>query len=245
MGETGSADDLPAGVRAFVDAAVSHLGPTLRAAVLFGSGAEGRLRATSDVNLLLVLRTFDVERIDNLREPLRLAELGARLAPMFVLDSELPAAASAFAVKFMDIAHRRRVLHGEDPFVSFAVPRAASIARLRQVLLNLLLRLRQRYASQSLHDDRLALVLADVAGPLRAAAATLLTLEGGAPTAPREALEAVARSLGGASFEPVLRLLSQVRETGAAPAGAARDATLALLELIPRILARAGKLDEP
>ena len=106
MGETGSADDLPAGVRAFVDAAVSHLGPTLRAAVLFGSGAEGRLRATSDVNLLLVLRTFDVERIDNLREPLRLAELGARLAPMFVLDSELPAAASAFAVKFMDIGDK-------------------------------------------------------------------------------------------------------------------------------------------
>jgi len=86
-------------------------------------------------------------------------------------------------------------------------------------------------------------VLADVAGPLRAAAATLLTLEGATAPAPREALEAVARDLGDAAFEPALRLLSQVRETGAAPDGAARDATLALLELVPRMLQRAAKLD--
>jgi predicted nucleotidyltransferase len=244
MGETGGAADLPAGVTAFVEAAVAALGPTVRAVVLFGSAAEGRLRATSDVNLLLVLRTFDVDRIDKLREPLRLAELGARVAPMFVLDSELPAAATAFAVKFMDIAHRRRVLYGEDPFLSISVPRAASIARLRQVLLNLLLRLRQRYASQSQNENRLALVLADVAGPLRAAAATLLILEGAPSRAPREALEEICRSLGGANLGPALRVLSQARETGTAAVGGARDATLALLDLIPRILARAAKLDQ-
>src|SRR5205807_1909594 len=98
----------------------------LRSVVLFGSAAEGRLRATSDVNLLFVLRTFDLDGVDKLREPLRLAEIGARIAPMFLLESELQAAATAFAVKFTDIAHRRRVLHGDDPFVSLAVPRAAA-----------------------------------------------------------------------------------------------------------------------
>ncbi len=136
------------------------------------------------------------------------------------------------------------MLHGDDPFVSLAVPRAAAITRLRQVLLNLLLRLRQRYALLSAPEDRLALVLADVAGPLRAAAVTLLTLEGETAPPPREALETVAKSLAGAASEPALRLLSRIRETGLAPAGAARDATIVLLDLIPRMLARAGKLAE-
>ena len=62
------------------------------------------------------------------------------------------------------------------------------------MLLNLLLRLRERYVSLSLDEDRLALVLANSAGPLRAAAATLLALEGQPRMAPREALDAFAKT---------------------------------------------------
>jgi len=242
MGETGAASDLPAGLSVFVEAAITALGPTLRSAVLFGSAAEGRLRPTSDVNVILVLRAFDIDRVDQLREPLRLAAVAARVAPMFVLESELEAAESAFAVKFMDIGHRRRVLYGDDPFAALAIPRAASIARLRQVLLNLLLRLRERYVSLSLREDRLALVLANMTGPLRAAAASLLALEGQPHMAPREALQALAHATDGPRFDETLRVLSQMRETGAAAPGAARETTIALLDLIPRMLARAAKL---
>ena len=242
MGDAEARGDLPPGLQAFVEAAVAALGPTLRAAVLFGSAAEGRLRPTSDVNLMLVLRAFDVARMDALREPLRLATVGLHLAPMLILEEEIELAAAAFAMKFMDIGRRHRVLFGDDPFASLAVPRAAAVTRLRQVLLNLLLRLRERYASESLHEERLALVLADVAGPLRAAAATLLTLEGEAAPAPREALERVTASLGGEAFGPALRVISEVRETGRAAPGAAREATLALLDLISRMLSRTSKL---
>ena len=243
MGEPGVATDLPAGLGAFVEAAVTTLGPTLRSVVLFGSAADGRMRATSDVNLMLVLRAFDAARIDQLREPLQLAITGMRLAPMFVLESELEAAQTAFAMKFMDIGHRHRVLHGDDPFAAIEVPRAAAITRLRQVLLNLLLRLRERYASQSLNEARFALLLAEFAGPLRAAAATLLTLEGDAtPPPPREALELVARAESGDGITPTLALLSHVRQTGEVTPGTTRDAALALLDLIPRMLARASRL---
>jgi len=242
MGETGAASDLPAGLGVFVEAAIAALGPTLRSVVLFGSAAEGRLRPTSDVNVILVLRAFDIDRMDALREPLQLAAVAARVTPMFVLESELEAAESAFAVKFTDIGHRRRVLYGDDPFATLAIPRAASIARLRQVLLNLLLRLRERYVSLSLREERLALVLANVAGPLRAAAVSLLALEGQPHMAPREALQAVARSAGEQTFDAALQVLSQARESGTAPPGAARAALIALLDLIPRMLARAAKL---
>ena len=242
MGEKGADSDLPAGLGVFVEAAVAALGPTLRSVVLFGSAAEGRLRPTSDVNLLLVLRAFEIDRMDKLREPLRVAAIGARVAPMFVLESELGAAEAAFAVKFMDIGHRRRVLHGDDPFAALEIPRAASVARLRQVFLNLLLRLRERYVSLSQREDRLALVLANMAGPLRAAASSLLALEGRPHMAPREALEAVVSQTGDQRFAAGLRVLSQARETGVAPPGAARETTIALLDLIPLMLERAGKL---
>jgi hypothetical protein len=242
MGDAEPKGDLPPGLQAFVDAAIAALGPTLRAVVLFGSGAEGRLRATSDVNLMLVLRAFDIARMDALREPLRLATAGLHLAPMLILEQELEIAATAFAMKFMDIGRRHRVLFGDDPFASLVVPRAAAVTRLRQVLLNLLLRLRERYASESSNEERLALVLASVAGPLRTAAATLLTLEGDAAPAPREALERVTASLGGEAFAPALRVISEVRETGRAAPGAARQATLALLELISQMLARTLRL---
>ena len=50
-------------------AAQAALGEQLVSMVLYGSGAEGRLRATSDVNIILVLSTFDPERLAQLRDP--------------------------------------------------------------------------------------------------------------------------------------------------------------------------------
>src|SRR5215210_4126455 len=105
----------------FVEEAQRVFDHDLRAVVLYGSGAEGKLRATSDVNLLLVLSAFEQKRADQLREPLRLAQAAIRLRAMFLLESELQPAISAFAVKFGDIIRRRRVLYGDDPFAGVSV----------------------------------------------------------------------------------------------------------------------------
>src|SRR5947208_706963 len=98
--------DVAQGLEGFVAAAKEALGDDLVAAVLFGSAAEGRMRASSDVNLLLVLARFEPERIDRIREPLRLAHATIRLEAMVILESELNEAAEAFAVKFADIRAR-------------------------------------------------------------------------------------------------------------------------------------------
>jgi hypothetical protein len=234
--------DLPPALLSFVEAAQAALGDHLRSVVLFGSAAEGRLRPTSDVNLILVLRAFDVARLDTLRSPLRLAEAGIRLAPMFLLESELAAAEVAFASKFTDIGQRRRVLFGDDPFGNLAIPRSATVARLRQILLNTVVRSRERYLTQSLVEGRLALVVADLAGPLRGAAATLCALEGEPAPSPRDALTRIATAVGGDRFGPALQALSQARETGTLPADVARETTLALLDLADRMRARADAL---
>src|SRR5262249_35121023 len=56
-------------------------------------------------------------------------------------------------------------------------------------LLNLTLRLRERYAMEGDHEESLTRLLADTTGPLRASAAVLLGLRDGGHRQPKAALE--------------------------------------------------------
>jgi predicted nucleotidyltransferase len=217
--------------RAFVTASIEALGEDLESVVLYGSGAEGRLRASSDVNLILVLRRFASSGVDRLREPLRVAQAAIRLAPMFLRRDEIDAVAAAFAAKFADVRRRHRVLFGPDPFAGLVIPREAEIFRLKQVLLNLTLRLRSLYATRGLRQEQLALVVADAAAPLRSVAASLRELEGEPPLPGKEALAAFAASAAKHGYRETLAALSAARETRLLPAGSADVTMLQLLEL--------------
>lgn len=239
--------DLPAPVvrilTAFVEEARRALGDTLRAIVLFGSAAEGRLRSTSDVNVIVVLDRFEAERIDPLRDTLLTGGAAVRLNVMWILEREIPAAADAFAVKFADISRRRRVLFGADPFGGLAISREAAKRRLTQVLLNLTLRLRSRYALDGAREERLALLAADATGPLRASAAELIDLEAGAPAAsPREALERVAATLPGGGWDAALDRMREARESGRLAPGAAGPLVLRLADLACHLQTRVSAL---
>jgi predicted nucleotidyltransferase len=220
----------------------SSLGPDLQSIVLYGSAAEGRLRPTSDVNVIIVLAAFDPAKIDALREPLRTAQAAVQLSTMVLLESEIAAAVDAFAVKFADVLHRRRVLFGTDPFAGVTLSRSAEISRLKQVLLNLTLRLRQRYLVRSLRDEQAAGVVADTAGPVRACAATLLELQGKPAAAPKEALEQVVAGLPGAGWSDVLHHVSQARETRTLPPGVAGPTILQLIDLTHQMRLQAEAL---
>jgi hypothetical protein len=240
------ATDLPAPVAtaltAFVSAAKTSLDSNLRSIVLFGSGAENRLRPTSDVNVAVVLRAFDADGVAALSETLLAVRAAVRLNVMWLLEDELPQAAQAFAVKFADILRRRRVLWGSDLFQTLSVPRETAIARLHQVLMNLIMRLRASYAMHSQHEDRLAALLADAAGPLRASAAEILELEGSPAVAPREALEQIARTIPGGNWDQVLVAISEARETRAVEPGAARSILLRVIDLASHLLGRTAAL---
>jgi predicted nucleotidyltransferase len=218
----------------FVEAAREALGDDLSSVVLFGSAAEDRLRPSSDVNVVLVLRRYDPDALDRLRPELAVASAAVQLRPMFLVEDELADAADAFAVKLDDIRRRHRVLHGSDPFAALEVPRAAVKARLRQVLLNLLLRMRGTLASVGDREEQLVRTIADFAGPLRACAAELLELESGATGSPREALERVAGR--------PLPEISQARETGRLPPGEARRVLLDLMAICAQMRERVEEL---
>ena len=227
----------------FIKAAEEAFGSDLRSVVLYGSGAEGKLRPTSDVNLIVVLAAFSQQQADHLREPLRVGKATIQLRAMFLLESEVGPAIEAFAVKFGDIARRRLVLFGEDPFASVSVSRDDSIFRLKQTLLNLTLRMREAYVARSLREEQLVALIADVAGPLRSCAATLLELEGAPAASPKEALEQVSASLpdGPARAEDI-QLISEARQRQALPKDVAARALFHLIDLARAMSARAAVL---
>ena len=244
---TTGAGDLPAPVSAslaaFVAAASTILEPNLRSIVLFGSGAENRLRPTSDVNVVVVLRAFDAERIRALSETLLAARASVKMNVMWLLESEVQQAVEAFAVKFADILRRRRVLWGSDPFEHVTIPRQMAIARLQQVLMNLIMRLRASYALHSQHEERLILLVAEAAGPLRASAAEILELEGSAPPAPREALKQISQTLPTGEWDETLAAITTARTTKSVEPGTAGPLLLNLIDLASELLGRAAALD--
>jgi hypothetical protein len=161
---------------------------------------------------------------------------------MWLLESEVPQAADAFAVKFTDIARRRRVLYGPDPFAGLTVPREAAIARLRQVLLNMVLRLRASYALDGGHDERLAIRVAEAAGPLRVSAAELLQLERGIVLAPRDGLRQATEAWAAPDRDAVLRAISEARETRTLEPGSAAGILIGMIELAAYLHRRAADL---
>ena len=236
---------LPGDVRRVVDSLVSSaedaFGDELRSVILYGSGAEGRLRATSDVNLLFVLSHFN-SSADAFREPFRVARAAANVTGMFVLDSELDDAGEAFAQKFADIGRRHVVLYGDDVVARLRIPREALLRRTRQVLLNLTMRLREAYVERSLREEQCAITVADATGPLRTSAVAILELEGSEPLPPKEALEAVASELAQRELADVLPHLSEARERRALPAGEAAAILFRTLELARALYNRAARL---
>jgi predicted nucleotidyltransferase len=234
--------DVEQSLETFVGAAQSAFGEDLKSVVLFGSAASGALRATSDVNLLLVLQGFTQGSADRLREPLRLAHATMQLQPMFLLEGEVGEAVEAFAVKFSDIVFRHRVLFGSDPFAGVSATRESLKRRISQVLLNLQLRLRERYIALSLREEQLAHLIADAAPPLRSAAAAILQLEGQTEPTSKQALEHLVQEAGAIDLEPALRHMSAAREAGKLPSGIAIPCLMDLLRLTQLLRERAATL---
>jgi predicted nucleotidyltransferase len=241
----------------FVRAAKIAFGPDLESITLYGSAAEGKMRAASDVNVIVLLKNFSGYRADQMREPLRKAQAAIQLKAMILLSSEVDTAASAFSQRFADVIRRHVILHGSDPFAALEIPRESKLFRLKQVLLDSVLKLREAYVQRSQREEQLAIVIADAAGPLRSAASTLLELEAPGPAdvlfasggpnkaTSKSALERVAREVGEDAnfFSAPLQGLSTAREERLLPPGVAGPTLLGLIELASRMRVRAEQLD--
>jgi len=236
----GLPETVAAGLADFIDAARKTLSADLVSAVLFGSAADGRLAPTSDVNVLLVLQAFSPEKFSALRDTLLRAEAAINLRVMFLLETELPSAAEFFAQKFADIRRRHRTLFGRDVLASLAIPRGAKIFRLRQMLLNVVLRTREAYVTRGRRPEQVTRILAEALGPLRAASATLLELENALATDSDAAFETVAASFGPDGVRAAARI--RTAHGGDRSEPPTEQWLVETLALTTHILERAGRL---
>jgi predicted nucleotidyltransferase len=242
--EIAELEGVPAGVATvllmFVTAARKTLSTDLVSVVVFGSAAEGRLGPTSDVNLLLVLGAISPEKLGQLRDALLAAEAAIKLRILFLLESEVSDAAEFFAQKFADILRRHRTIYGKDVLATLKVSRGAEIFRLKQILLNLVLRLREAYVLRGHRPEQVTLILAETLGPLRAACATLLEVEGAPNTDSNVALASVAAACGPQSQDAAAWLIAA---HDGKPLGAdAEGALFRVLEFAMRVSRRAALL---
>lgn len=228
-------------LNAFVRAAEQAFGASLQAVVLYGSAAEGRLRPTSDVNVLVVLHRFERAAADALRDALRQGHAAIRLRAMLVLHTEVDAATNMFPGKFSQIIQHHRMLHGTDPFAGVLLEPRAILRCTQQELFDQQLRLRGLYVEQRQPEERLTLTVAQSAGPPRACAATLMTLEGTSPANPKEALQSLAARLD-PECGPLLGWISEARETTSLPEGAAPAALFGLSRLAGQLYRHAEQL---
>jgi hypothetical protein len=201
--------DLPGDVanalEEFGATSIAAFGASLKSLLLFGSAAEGRLRATSDVNLVMVFSRLDLDAVKAWRPQVELLVAAIDLQPLILLEDEIAAAADAFAVKYFDILHRRRVLHGTDPFATLTISNEALRRRVSQVLLNLALRLRHTLLLGN--DAGRARALVDAIGPLRASAVALQEIANQPRTEPRAALLSLAATQGATALIEQLQAL--------------------------------------
>lgn len=224
-------ESIQKGLEAFIGEARAVFGERLRSVVLYGSAAEGRLRKTSDINVIVVSRSYTAEDAAALTGILAFSAAAIDLQVMFLLESELVTASELFAVKFSDISRRHRVLFGDDPFAHLTISREALIARLRQVLLNHLLRLRYMLALRNESSEQLGLILADSISPLKASASAVLEMRGVESDNSKQALEIVASELRPDGFRNTLTRISSAREGISCSLDESRQALSDVLEL--------------
>ena len=229
----------------FIQSSKDAFKEDLLSVTLFGSAAEGRLRPSSDVNLILVLKRFDQTAADAVSDSFRAAHAAIILEAMFILETEVALAAEAFAVKFADIETRHEVLFGKDYFSDLEIPLDALKFRVRQVLANQILRLRESYVLNSAQDEQLSRIIAGVAGPLRAAAVTLLKLQGRSAASPKEALQMVAHDHPGTPWDPVLLAITKARDGVSLSSDEARSVYFSILALANLMLDDANRLGAP
>ena len=188
---------------------------------------------------MICLSRIASEPLDTFRTDLRLYHSAIRAKVMFILRDELDEAASNFAVKFNDIKARHRVLFGQDITDKIEIPAESLQQGLRALLLDLSIRLRERYALMSLREEQLIPIIAESASPLRAAAFAWLELRGESQgISPREALERIVEETGRAEFISAVSALPSARQDQCLPAGEAGGVLLHLSELASFLFAQ-------
>jgi hypothetical protein len=121
-------------------------GTNLKSVVLYGSAATEEFHAQySDLNVMCILECLAASDLEKLNQVGQWWAGKGHPAPMLFTLEGLRNAADVFAIEFLDIKAKRRVLFGADVFADLDVPMSLHSHQVERELRVNLIRLRQNY----------------------------------------------------------------------------------------------------
>jgi len=182
----------------------------LESIILYGSAARDDFHEHSDVNVLCILRSLQVEELARVSGVVKWWT-GAQKqpAPLFFTAEELRHSADVFSIELLDMKRSHRVLYGSDPVANITVPLNLHRIQVEHELRTLLLKLRQHFVRETENQRELAAVLAKTfSSALTLLRHTLIAFQEQPPNAQREVFGRVAALTGASAsaFEAVSRL---------------------------------------
>jgi hypothetical protein len=187
-------------------------GAELRSVVLYGSAASGEhIAKQSDYNVLVLVDSLDVARLQAVAAVVRAWTDAGNLAPFALTTQEWRRSADIFPMEYTDILERHRVLHGAPPFDGVRVSPADLRRQLEAEAMGKLLRLRRGVLAAG-GDGRNQLELMETSrSTIMVLFRATMRLHGETPPSDTAELCRHVARLAGLDAEPFLRVLRHAR----------------------------------
>ena len=155
----------------------------LLAVLVYGSAATGEhVAGRSDINVAIVLRQLTPSLLRKAAGHVRAWHRQGFATPMFFDPDFLHASLDVFAIEFLDMQERHRLLWGADLFAGLSIGKANLRLQCEHELRGKLQRLRQSYVESANAPTELERILDVAMSSLVVLARTLLRLGGSDPS---------------------------------------------------------------
>jgi hypothetical protein len=173
-------------------------GENLSAVILYGSAAGGEFHPEfSNVNLLCILRETSFASLSTLAPAVNWWNRQKHSTPLFLTRKELERSADVFAIEFLDMQQRHRVLFGEEVLADLRIPMQQHRAQVEYQLREKVILLREHLILAAENKDRLwDLLLRSLPAFATLFRHALIALGDDAPDSRRAAIQALATKVG-------------------------------------------------
>ncbi len=201
MQMSGHDTDLPTPVRKGLDRFCDDMRKTLEdqlvTVAVYGGLAKGEYDpASSDVNVLVVLKEVTLDALDKAAPHVRQGSRDFRLEVMLLSENDLRHSTDVFPIKFVDMQRHHRVLFGKDALSDLTIHPDHLRLRCEQEIKNLLLRLHKLYLHRAHHSDLIEGTLTSGISSYLMSVSALLSLKtGDAPSGKHAIAEAAIQEL--------------------------------------------------
>jgi hypothetical protein len=192
----------------FVTRLQQAAGANLISVILYGSAVSGGYDPEySNINLLCVLQETSFPKLLALAPVVESWTKQGHHAPLLITHSELERSADVFAIEWMDMREKHRLLFGPDVIASLEIPMHLHRAQLEYELREKLILLRQRLLLAASDEKRAwDLMLRSLSAFTTLFRHALIAQGQPVPATKRESVKALAASLGfeASAFEHLL-----------------------------------------